>query len=230
MKKNIYFLSNKLVLLKLFIVSVFLLSVATTASAGTNVNKDKDNNKSASNVQALIEDVLRNTESSLMSVESNTWDSIQHVENALSSILKIKEELSPDTHVEAKSPLVVDNKREYWFMYPRVAKDTIYNEEVFPTLHSKYKSGIFYEGDGAGQANDEFAAYFDYPFAYASLLTARDALNTNKFKEAYIALKWVFEAIYLRPDFYVNEEHSFVQMDDMQINLKGEYPVVGKNQ
>ena len=231
--KNDTYLASKLKNTSLLAVTVILFSISTTTFATTSVqntgNKEIKSSAQAANVQSLVADVLRNTESSLLSVESNTWDSLQHVENALQSIREIKNTLSPDTHVEAKSPLVIDENKEYWFKYPSVDKGTLYNKEIFPTLHSKYKSGVFYQGVIDTDQEREFSAYFDYAFAYASLRTARDALSVSKFKEANIALKWVFEAVYLRPNFYVSEQ-NYVDLNDKLINIKGDYPVMAQTQ
>ncbi len=179
----------------------------------------------ASHIDTLVKDVLKNTEQSLSLVESNAWDSLQHVENALASIREIKNQLSPDTHVDSKSPLIVEGSKEYWFKYPQVSVDILINKDSFPTLHSKYKSGILYHGEAVKQSQDEITAYFDYAFAYASLKMAREALNVNNYREATSTLKWVFEAVYLNPDFYV-AEHKNKFMIDKLLNIHGEFPYI----
>jgi hypothetical protein len=180
---------------------------------------------SESIIDTLVWDVLKNTELSLSLVESNAQDSLQHVENALASIREIKKQLSADTHIDNKSPLVVGESKEYWFLYPRLSEDILNNKVNFPTLHSKLESGIVYRGKSDSTSkNEEVATYFDYAFAYASLKMAREALTVTNYREAKSTLTWVFDAIYISPDFYVADYHDEKVKIDNLLNINGEFP------
>ncbi len=208
-----------------FVVMLILFFSSMTASAEVHDKKMTHSEAKKDNVEQLVEQVLVNVETSLAEVESNTARSLSHVEKALSGIKAIKADLSPDTHAELKSPLMIDESKEYWFIYPRLNGEVLANKEKFPTLHGKFESGILYQGAEANveRVNDT-AAYFDYAFAYASLITAREALVAENYREARSSLKWVFESIYVNPDFFVAEYDNKLKIDKLQ-NLNDHNPV-----
>ena len=185
--------------------------------------------KKHNTVENSVTEIIRSVEKSLPLVEKDVNAAIQHIEVALESVNNIKESFSKDTHVEEKSPLVLKENKEYWFSYPRVDKRILKNNVDFPVLNSKYESEVLYKGNAVMNTQNDNYAYFDYPFAYASLQTAKDALESNEIVRAKIALKWVFEAVYITPDFLISK-HGQGQQDnklhiDSLINIKGDYPV-----
>ncbi|NNC68017.1 MAG: hypothetical protein HKN83_08295 [Gammaproteobacteria bacterium] len=224
MRINRYIKSRDLTRI-LFSSILVLLPMSAIADIHENIISQ---NKMTSHIDVLVKDVLKNTEQSLSLVETNSWDSLQHVENALASIREIKSQLSPNTHVEAKSSLVLNDSKEYWFKYPRVDDQLLNSKDDFPTLHSKFQSGILYRSEGNKNSQDEIAAYFDYAFAYASLITAREALTAKNYREATSSLKWVFEAVYLNPDFNVVEHNNEIMIDKL-LNMNGDFPYISSN-
>lgn len=204
---------------------VLTILVLPTLSFADIANKNQVQTSLNIEADILVKDVLKNTESSLSLVESNRLKSLQHVEAALDSVRELKNVLSPDTHVETKSPLVLDELNEYWFMYPRVSNEILTNKHTFPTLHSKIESEILYIGDDNSALKDQMAAYFDYAFAYASLITAREAIIAKNYREATSSLSWVFHAIYINPDFNVAEYDRKLKLDNL-LNINGDFPYI----
>ncbi|MGH1536429.1 MAG: hypothetical protein ACRBDX_00010 [Gammaproteobacteria bacterium] len=202
--------------------SLILMLVPLSSMAGEH-KQSISKNTIASSIDVLVKDVLKNTEQSLALVESDASNSLQYVENAIASLREIKSQLSRDTHIEAKSPLIVAGSKEYWFKYPQVNAELLNDKDSLPTLHSKFKSGALYNGEEVNQSKNQVAAYFDYAFAYASLKMARESLMVNNEREAKSTLTWVFTAVYLNPDFFV-AEYENNQMIDKLINMQGEYP------
>lgn len=202
-----------------------LISLPLMSNADTHNQNLSQSESSENSIDTLVWEVLKSTERSLSLVESNTQDSLEHVENALASISEIKNQLSADTHIDNKTPLVVGESQEYWFLYPRISEDIMNNKIDFPTLHSKVESGIIYRGDfpNKTQNEEEVATYFDYAFAYASLKMAREALTVTNYREAKSSLAWVFDAIYISPDFYVAQYGDKVKIDNL-LNINGEFP------
>ena len=199
---------------------VLFLPFATQAEI--QKNNISGNNIDTNTVNILVENILKETEDALRKVKSEPDNSLEHVKSAITTIHSLERQLSPDTHVENKSPLIVDNSKEYWFAYPSIRKEVVDNKTMFPTIHTKFESGILYQGSST-DVKDQFNAYFDYPLAHASLITAREALVANNEREAISSLKWVFEAIYISPDFYVADLEDEFLMDKL-FNLKGEFP------
>lgn len=191
---------NKLVI-KLIILLCLSLLLPLNAFAHDH-GKSNSNLDENEKIHQLIFDVLKNTEESLATVEKDTWNSLQHVENAINSIHMLKKELSPDTHKKAKSPEIIVDNKEYWFIYPVVSEDILKDRSNLPTLHSKKKSGILYKGNMPKSNN----SYLDYAFAYASLKMAREALTIEDYDDARTSLLWVFDAIYMQPGFNVAKQ------------------------
>ena len=206
-----------------FVGGLFVFSQSSIASI-QNAAEIKNNS-----VENLVTEVVHNAEKSLPLVDSDTTAALQHVEEALKLVNSIKENISRDTHAEAKSPLVHEESKEYWYLYPRVDKKILSNKADFPMLHSKYSSGVLYKGESDKKTQNDSYAYFDYAFAYASLLTAKDALQANELLRAKIALKWVFEAVYITPEFLISKHDQQLQDNELQIdgiiNIKGDYPI-----
>lgn len=220
-KKNIS--KNKKFRLSFYLLILFLIPLLGNAEVFDKKNTDPE--IKVDNLEQLVKEVLMNAETSLAQVESNTARSLSHVEKALSGIRDIKGSLSPDTHLELKSPLLVEESKEYWFIYPRIGEEVLKNKEQFPTLHGKFESGILYHGEEANRSEArDTAAYFDYAFAYASLITAREALVAKNYREARSSLKWVFESVYVNPDFYVAQFDSKQKIDKLH-NLNDHNPV-----
>lgn len=212
----------KVVTLTFIIVS---FASSQTAVAGTQNSNEKKNNS----IENLVTETIRSTEKSLSLVDNDTSTAIQYIDEALVSVKAIKESISKDTHVEEKSQLVRKDGKEYWFSYPAVDKSILKNSADFPILNSKYETEILYKGKTEIKHQNDSYAYFDYPFAYASLKTAKDALNANEIVRAKIALEWVFEAVYITPDFLISLHDRGLQDNklhiDSFINIKGDYPV-----
>lgn len=207
-----------------------LLLVITPINSIADINKNELSTKDMhSQVDTLIKNVLKNTEQSLALVESNTADSLQHVENAITSIRDIKQHLSPDTHVEAKSPLFLDNYAEYWFKYPQVNQSLFNNKGTFPTLSTKLKTGVLYGSETTNNSQESVNGYFDYAFAYSSLKTARDALAVNNYREATSSLNWVFDAVYINPVFNV-VSHDNKMMIDKILDKQAKHPFISSTQ
>ena len=178
-------------------------------------------------IEILVKDTIKNTEKSLLVIESDSITAQHYLDEALKSIKHLRDILSPDTHAEYKSPIILDSSKEYWFTYPQVSNHIFENEQDFPTIHSKLNSEILYRGIGNNNLDkdlNEQSAFFDYAFAHASLLSAKDAIKSDNHREAKRALKRVFEAIYISPDFLITKyDHKF-KIDNL-LNIKGDYPV-----
>ena len=211
-------------------ISIALLSVLFFSSQSTIASVKKDaTEKNHDSVENLISGIIKKAEKSVPIVDIDREAALQYVEEALVSVKQIKTKLSDDTHAEAKSPLLSEESKEYWFVYPRVNKNILSNASDFPILNAKYSSGVLYRGDSEDKVANQGYAYFDYPFAYASLKTAKDALQANELKRAKIAIKWVFEAVYITPDFLISindqkQENSEANIESF-ININGGYPV-----
>ncbi|MFK7816454.1 MAG: hypothetical protein AB8B92_08960 [Gammaproteobacteria bacterium] len=211
------------------VITALLLAV-TPISSIADINKNELTTKDAhSQVDSLIMKVLKNTEQSLSLVESNTADSLQNVENAITSIRDIKQYLSPDTHVEAKSPLFMDSTAEYWFKYPQVNQSLLNNSDTYPTLNKKLQTGVLYGSEATNKSQKQVKGYFDYAFAYSSLKTARDALLVNNYREAKSSLKWVFEAVYINPKFNVVSTDKKMMIDKL-LDKQAMHPFISSTQ
>lgn len=209
--------------------SLILITLSFSAVAGIqNINSHTvstiEDNK---NVPDYVDLILKDTEDALSLVESNPRSSLLHVKNAIENINLLKNTVSHDTHAINKSPLIVNESKEYWFVYPSINQHTLQNKIEFPTIYSKLQNNILYKGVNDEQ-NDEVSAYFDYAFAHASLLTAREALVANNIREATSSLKWVFEAIYLSPDFNVAAKMDDLIIDNL-IDQSEKYPLVSQS-
>ncbi len=216
---------------KFLFFSLILISLPLTAFSDIQqTHKNIAFTSGGSNtVSDLVENILKSTEDALSRVEANPRSSLLYVKNAINTIDKLKNELSHDTHVENKSPLIVNGSKEYWFIYPPVNKEVLHNKAKFPTIYAKLKNGIIYQGNNNKQ-NNIHTAYFDYAFAKASLLTAREALVANNTREAISSLRWVFEAIYMNPDFYITDLNlRDVLIIDKLMNIKDDYPLVSQS-
>jgi hypothetical protein len=109
-----------------------------------------------------------------------------------------------------------------------VNQEILKNKTDFPTLYSKYSSGVLYKGKHENKTQNDSYVYFDYAFAHASLLTAKDAIKANKLHEAKSALKWVFEAIYISPDFFITKHDPKFRIDNLNhINSSGYSVILG---
>ncbi len=197
-----------------FFLIIAILPIAAFADI-KKINKDITPTKVDSiSVDELVENILKSTEDALVNVESNPQSSLLSVKKAITKVEMLKDQLSHDTHAENKSPLIINGSKEYWFIYPPVSNDVLQDKTTFPTIYSKLKNGIMYQGNNNKQ-NDSSAAYFDYAFAKASLLTAREALVAENTREAISSLKWVFEAIYMNPNFYVADLNDALMIDKL---------------
>ena len=185
---------------------VFSLSSYPTASLAYS-HQVQVNTQLEDQVSKLVVQVLKSTEDALPLVKDNSSSSLMHVQDALVAIREIESLLSPDTHVKSKSPNVVGNIKEYWFLYPRIDDVIFENILEFPTLIQKYRTGVLYQGNIISKPID-FTAYFDYAFAKASLLTAKDALTVEHTREAISSLRWVFEAVYISPNFMISQQSN----------------------
>ena len=196
---------------------LFVFSQTSMASV-QNMTEGKN-----STIENLVVEVIQNTEKSLPLVDRDASAALEYVDDAIASIKRIKEKSSPDTHAEAKSPLILDESKEYWFIYPQVNTEIFNNKTDFPTLYSNKNLGLLYRGTNNNDNYEVSRAYFDYAFAYASLLTAKDAIKANKLREAEMALMWVFDAIYVDPDFFIANYDHKLKIDNL-ININGDYP------
>jgi len=207
--------------------SLILMAVPLHSMAEAH-KKNLSQNSVETLTETLVKEVLNDTEQSLSLVESSASDALQHVENALSSLREIKNRLSPDTHVESKSPLMVGDVSEYWYLYPQVHQDILSDNLAFPTLHSKLQSGLLDQSEVKSTTEDEIVAYFDYAFAYSSLKMAREALMVSNYREATSTLKWVFDAIYINPGFNVVGHNTNIKIDKL-FNMYGKFPYISND-
>lgn len=206
------------------VVSVLLLAPQIGVASTSQTQTDAKNYVTENSVDYLITKVIKSAEKSYPLLENDMQAALPYVNRAITSIRGIKEELAKDTHAKAKSPLIIDNSKEYWFIYPKVNSNLFENQSDFPMLTSKFNTGILYHGTKQASKNENKAnAYFDYAFAYASLKTARDAIQSNKLREAKIALRWVFEAVYINPEYLISNLDRKMKIDTT-INMNGPFP------
>ena len=182
------------------------ISLAYTNQVQVNVKLENQLSK-------LVAQVLKSTEQALSLAKDNSEDSFKYVQGAIVAVQNIENMLSADTHANSKSPVLSGNSKEYWFLYPGVDNALFNNNAEYPTLNQKLKSGVLYRGNLTSEPIN-FTAYFDFAFAKASLLTAKDAFTVQHTQEAIRSLRRVFEAVYISPDFLIATQNIQFQLNN----------------
>lgn len=146
------------------------------------------------------EKILINTEEAIALLRIEPKSSLAKVNDSLKLIEKIEESFKQ--HVKTE---VGDSTTTHTHYLPKLDLVAVYETRTLPTLQYKlYSDGTLYFGS-TGKPIPEKAAYFDYSYAKASLLTAKDAINSNHSLEAMANLRRVFESVYLEPEFLVSD-------------------------
>lgn len=155
------------------------------------------------NTTHLALDTLVHTEEAIALLRINPELAKNKIEHALGRINEISAYYTHNTVVALESQgksVMVD---PYLHYLPKIDLSLLENQNQLPTLKYKLDADIVYRGNivNPPSANN---LYFDYSFAKASLLTAREALNANHSLEAMANLRRTFEAIYIDPAFNVS--------------------------
>ena len=151
----------------------------------------------------LVINAMVLTEEAIALLRINPDSSKTKIEQALTLIKDLDSYYTRHTvaTLEKQGSTVV--AASYKHYYPKVDLSLLHNKHELPTLSYKLKSNIVYHGDESKQSSSD-GMYFDYTFAKASLITARDAINADHSLEAMANLRRVFEAIYVDPYFNVS--------------------------
>ena len=151
----------------------------------------------------LAIDTLAHTEEAIALLRINPELAQNKVEHALALINDISAYYTHNTvaNLEIQGKNVVATS--YHHYYPKVDLSLLENQNQLPTLKYKLDADIVYHGDIAERPSVN-NLYFDYTFAKASLITAREAINANHPLEAMENLQRTFEAIYVDPEFNVS--------------------------
>lgn len=158
------------------------------------------------NVSNLVIDTLVHTEEAIALLRINPDSAKAKVNHVLSLIKEI------DAHYEHYMVASLEKQgstvtaTDYLHYYPRVDLHLLSNKQELPTLNYKLETDIVYQGSDNTLATQN-GLYFDYTFAKASLVTARDAIDADHPLEAMANLRRVFEAIYVNPDFNVSPDY-----------------------
>lgn len=144
--------------------------------------------------------VLQLTEEALRVLRINPDESLAKVEEAL-TLIELIEQSNGGFAVSTRN----DTSNRYTqvnhaYQYPLLDRSMFEENTEYTALKSKFKQDILYIGNEK-KANKKLEAYFDYSFAKGSLQTARQALKAQHGVESMRALNWVFEAVYLSPEF-----------------------------
>lgn len=172
-----------------------LLSFALIKPALANTNSQQEV------VPNAVNSVLEETENAITAIRVNPSTSLASVEQAIKGIELIEDSYAHKTvtHTDSKYNTEIANSYEHF--YPRLDEETLKNVNSMPTLSYKIESDIVYKG--SNQDLHSTHAFFDYTFAKASLISAKNALKGDDSLEAMSNLRRVFEAVYLAPDFNV---------------------------
>lgn len=165
-------------------------------------------NHSASQVEPsnLVISTLLYTEEAIALLRINPDLSKTKIRHALALIEDIDSYYTHNTVaslIKQGSTVVATSYRHF---YPKVDLSLLDSENKLPTLSYKLDYNILYHGNIADQPLPD-NLFFDYTYAKASLVTAREALNVDHSLEAMANLRRVFEAIYVDPDFNVSADN-----------------------
>lgn len=158
------------------------------------------------NVSNMVIATLVHTEEAIALLRINSDSAKAKVSEALTSIKNIDAHYEHNTVASLQKQGSTVTATDYQHYYPRVDLHLLSNKQELPTLNYKLNSDIVYQGN-AGSVGEQNTLYFDYTFAKASLVTARDAIDADHALEAMANLRRVFEAIYVNPDFNVSPDY-----------------------
>ena len=153
-------------------------------------------------VPSKVDTVLVETEKAISSLRVNQDMSLSSINKAIESIKLLETAYDKKVATKTKEKDNTHIAKGYTHYYPPISQNVFDNISAYPTLSKKIDTDVVYKGSHEG---DQSGAYFDYTFAKASLMTARDAINDNDTLEAIANLRRVFEAVYLAPDFNVKK-------------------------
>lgn len=180
------------------IASLSLLMLALVASPAIVAAKLDSNQKSSK-----VDSVLVDTKKAIASLRIDPELSLASVNQAIESIKTLEKSYQERVRTETKSKSNTKIAKDYQHFYPNVSSELLGNIGALPTLSYKLNTNHLYSGSHDKDQLDR--AYFDYTFAKASLMTAKNAINDNDSLEAMANLKRVFEAVYLAPEFNISE-------------------------
>ena len=158
-------------------------------------------------VENMVIDTLVTTEEAMAILRINPDSAKDKVKHALTLIKDIDAHFEHNTVASLKEKDSTVMASNYQHFYPQVDLQLLSNEQELPTLNYKLESDIVYRGEQTKRDADK-DLYFDYTYAKASLVTARDAIDADHALEAMANLRRVFEAIYVNPDFNVSPDNQ----------------------
>ena len=165
--------------------------------------------QSPSSSSAQADQVLAHTQSAMINLRIDPSASLEYVKKSLALIDEIEGLYSKNTTTELAQDNDTTIATGYLHHLPKVDLAKLKQKSELSSLIKKMNADIFYkQSDEKSEQSKQ--AWFDYTFAKASLITAREALKVNHSLEAVSNLERVFEAVYINPDFNVTE--------DLQIN------------
>lgn len=166
-------------------------------------NAQAVNSDEQKNVSQMVIDTLVETEEAIALLRINPESAKNKVSQALSLINDIDAHFEHNTVASLAKEGSTVTATDYRHYYPSVNLQLLSNKQELPTLNYKLQSDIVYQGSADNTVTQD-RLYFDYTYAKASLVTARDAIDANHALEAMANLRRVFEAIYVNPDFNVS--------------------------
>ena len=163
-------------------------------------------NTDAQYVTKAASDVLQETQNAITQLRIDPNTSLTSVKQAIQAIEMIEDSYAHNTVTHTDSKYNTEIAQSYEHFYPKLDEQTLKNVNSLPALSYKINRDIVYKGSNKDlHATD---AFFDYTFAKASLITAKNAIKGNDSLEAMANLRRVFEAVYLAPDFNVSSNNN----------------------
>ena len=148
-----------------------------------------------------VDSILLGTEDAIAALRIDPQLSLSSINQAIEAIKKLEQSYDYKVVTKTKDMQNSQVAKGYKHYYPPVSQNLLDNVGALPTLSYKINTDIVYKGSEEDKHLTN--AYFDYTYAKASLMTAKDAINDNDKLEAMANLRRVFESVYLAPDFKV---------------------------
>ena len=174
-----------------------LALISAVVFVNVSFAQTKDNLSAEHELPQLVNNVLLDTEQAIAMLRIDRDQSLDLVNQALATIKTLESSFSVNTITNSEK----GNTHSHNHFYPKVDLTELQKDQTLPTLTYKLESDILYQGTDKGDS-----AFFDYTFAKASLVTAKDAIKVDHDLEAMSNLRRVFEAIYLTPEFEVTDQ------------------------
>ncbi len=190
--------SSKNIQMTLFAIGAALILALTMKPALAKAELD------AMSIPTKVNSILFDTEDAIAALRIDPQLSLVMINQAIDAIKQLEQsyEQKVFTKTDDKHNTLVS--KGYRHYYPPVGQEVLDNIGALPTLSYKINQDVLYKG--SDEEKHLTNAYFDYTYAKASLMTAKDAINDNDQLEAMANLRRVFESVYLAPDFTVGKK------------------------